>query len=409
MRSQIERREVDHQEVRIQTLFGRAALRQLRLPSVAIIGLGMLGGPVSLQLGCLSIPLVLVDYGTVAPTNVGTQGFRNDQVGEAKVEARAAQISECTARPKLRLITARIEDIGIGAFSQTRLIISALDSRASRIRVAEIAQLLGIPMLDLAVDGTGKRLLGNVALYGSCQPDAPCYGCRFSTDAIAAIRTEGHGSGCPSWRNPRVPKIPPTLAAPAFGLAIAGLATTWAIDTLLDRADQLANTQIQIHADSQTRLRSLSMQRSPHCSLSHSMLKPIRTLPKNTTIGGLAKQAVADLGEEPEAFQLHHRDFVSELFCPLDGKTRSLPRLSQAYRDNEVICGCEPGAEFIPTEQSDRLSQVTWRRHSAMKWRDLGLPMSDVITAITSDGRSAHYIIGPPPAPRALVASGKNA
>ncbi|MBW2715302.1 MAG: ThiF family adenylyltransferase [Deltaproteobacteria bacterium] len=407
MGNRLEGRAADQQEARVEKIFGKRELRKLRQPSVAIIGVGQLGGSVAQELGCLSIPLTLVDCGTVAPTNVGTQGFRIDHLGMTKVEARASQISECTTKSKFRLIPSLIENVGIGIFLQTRLIITALDSRASRIRVAEIAQLLGIPMLDLAVDGTGKRLLGTVALYESRQPDAPCYCCRWDAQAIAAIRNEGQRQGCPSWRSPSVPITPPTLSAPAFGRAVAGLATTWAIDRLLDRADQLMNTQIQLHSGSTTTLRSLTMLRSPRCALSHSMLEPISTVPEKTTLGGLAKHAVADLGAEPEAFQLHHRDFVPELFCPLDGQTRALPRFRHGYRDDEVACGCSPGSEFVPREQSDRLNQVMWRRWSAMKWLDLALPASDVVTAVAADGREAHYIVGPPPTPRARTAVGR--
>jgi len=397
--NRLEKCAADQQEARVQKIFGKSGLRQLRQSSVAVIGVGQLGGSVAQELGCLSIPITLVDYGTVEPENIGTQGFRIDHLGMTKVEARATQISECTTKSKFLLIPAPIEDVGIGIFSQTRLIITALDSRASRIRVAEIAQLLGIPMLDLAVDGTGKRLLGNVALYESSQPDAPGYCCRWDAQGIAAIRNEGQRQGCPSWRSSGVPITPPTLSAPAFGRAVSGLATTWAIDRLLGRADQLMNTQIQLHSGSTTTLRSLTMQRSPRCALSHSMLEPISTVSAKTTVGELAKHAVADLGAEPEAFQLYHRDFVPELFCPLDGQTRALPRFRHGYRDDEVACGCSPGSEFVPSEQSDRLNQVMWRRWSAMTWHDLALPASDVVTAVAADGREAHYVIGPPPMP----------
>ena len=156
MGERFESHAVDQREARKQLIYGKGALLQLRQPSVAIVGNGLLGGEIALQLGGLGVPLILVDQGSVRPVNVGSQGFRTSQIGLSKVEARAAQISECTSDPKLHLIHKRIEDVGIAVFSRTRLIISALDNRASRIRLAEIALLLGIPMIDLAVDGSGR-------------------------------------------------------------------------------------------------------------------------------------------------------------------------------------------------------------------------------------------------------------
>jgi hypothetical protein len=261
-------------------------------------------------------------------------------------------------------------------------------------------------MVDIAVDGSGRHLLGTVALYEARRFDAPCYSCRFDSAAIAAIRNEGRGTGCPNWRDNALPAMPPTLAASSFGTVIAGLGSTWAIAALLERADELASTQIQISADSTTALRRLAMRRSSHCVMNHSALEPLRTVPARIAIGELAKQAAVDLGTEPEAFRLHHRNFVSELYCPVDGQTRSLPRFSHGYRDEELVCGCTTGAEFIPREQSDRIDRSTWRRLSGMKWHDLALPASDVVTAVAPDGRESHYVIGRPPTPRIRVASG---
>jgi molybdopterin/thiamine biosynthesis adenylyltransferase len=399
---------LDQREARKQLIYGKEALLQLRQPSVAIVGTGLLGGEIALQLGGLGVPLILVDQGIVRPVNVGGQGFQTSQIGLPKVEARAAQISECTSDPKLHLIHNRIEDVGVGVFSRTRLIISALDNRSSRIRLAEIALLLGIPMIDLAVDGSGRHLLGSVALYEPRQPDAPCYSCKIGASEIAAIRNEGRGAGCPNWRETTSPKTPPTLAAAPFGALISGLASTWAIAVLLGRADCLASTQVQICADSTPTLRSLEMRRSSHCVMEHSALQPLRTVSAKIAIGELAKRAAKDLGGEPDAFQLRNRNFVSELVCPVDGQTRFLPRCSRGYDDAELICGCTKGAVYVPREQSDRIGSALWRRLSRMKFQELALPAADIVTAVARDGRAAHYIIGRPPAPRVLVASGSH-
>ena len=52
---------------RATTLFGGDALRRMRAAGVAIVGVGLLGGPMALELGTLGVPVLLIDPGVVAP------------------------------------------------------------------------------------------------------------------------------------------------------------------------------------------------------------------------------------------------------------------------------------------------------------------------------------------------------
>jgi hypothetical protein len=63
--------------------------------TVTVIGVGAIGRQVALQLAAIGAPrLQLIDFDTVDATNVTTQGYLQDDVGQAKVIAAAAMIRE---------------------------------------------------------------------------------------------------------------------------------------------------------------------------------------------------------------------------------------------------------------------------------------------------------------------------
>ena len=393
-------------DARAVAIFGKKALRRLRRSRVAAIGVGLLGGTVVQQLGRLAVPLVMVDPGFVEPENVAHQDFSHKHVGLPKVDARAAQISDFAPGAKFRLLPVAVEEVGLGEFTGVDLILTGLDSRVSRIRVAEISQRLRIRWIDLSVDGTGERLAGTISHYDPRQPDAACQGCPYDAAALQKIRTENRAVGCPDWRSPGVPATPPTLAAPAFGAVIAGIATTRAVSALLGEADGQANTRLYVNADAGFTARTVELARSPHCPFPHTPLSPIQIVPPRTTIGGVARQAAKAFAGETVSIRFHHRSYVRELFCPITGQTRTLPRLSHAFRDEELVCA-DAHADFVPIRLLDRLERVDLQRLASMRWQDLGLPPSDIVSAVADDGGERHFQIGRSPLPHVFRAQGE--
>lgn len=382
---------LETRDARLVGTFGAENLRRLRASRVAVVGVGLLGGHVSRELGLLEVPQLLVDDDLVDPPNL-TQALPACRIGHPKVEARAAQIAELSPKAPVHALHARVEDVGLGVFAAMDLIVGALDGRASRMRVAEIAQKVDAPWLDVAVDGSGEHLLATVSCYGRPGRDASCYACGRTKEDLAAIANEGRGPGCPTWRDPLARATPPTLTAPAFGSIAAGYAALCAVRILLGEAEELANTRLQIHADGRPSLRALSLRRSPRCVLPHRSLGPLRAAP--AAVGALFAAATADLGAEPERLGLHHRVLVPALCCPTCGVTRPLPRVREAYSDDDVRCGCAPGAEMVPERMLDRLERADVEDLAEFRWRDLGFPAADVVTAETAAGAEAHYVIG---------------
>ncbi|TWT63713.1 ThiF family adenylyltransferase [Rubinisphaera italica] len=60
-----------------------------------VIGVGAIGRQVALQLAALGVPrLQLIDFDQVEPTNITTQGYDHQDLGQLKVEATARRIQE---------------------------------------------------------------------------------------------------------------------------------------------------------------------------------------------------------------------------------------------------------------------------------------------------------------------------
>ncbi len=63
--------------------------------TVSVLGVGAIGRAAALQLAALGVPrLQLVDFDTVEPTNITTQGYRRPDLGVSKVRATARAIQE---------------------------------------------------------------------------------------------------------------------------------------------------------------------------------------------------------------------------------------------------------------------------------------------------------------------------
>jgi molybdopterin/thiamine biosynthesis adenylyltransferase len=373
-------------------IFGSKSLARLQRSPAAVIGVGLLGGALCPHLGLLEVPLFLIDPDTVSAANLANQGFPADRMNAAKVVVRAEQLKGQSPRLRVRWHQARIEDVGLGQLAGVELIITGLDSRVSRARVAEISQKLGRPWLDLACDGSGESLQGTVTYWDPRVANAGCHLCRYDADQIQKIRREGRGPGCPSWASAEAPDTPPTLMASAFGAVIAGFGASWAVQSLLGQGDAIANKQLQIFGDRPPRIREIALQRSSHCALPHVCLGKLVKVAAGT-VAELFARATLDLGAEPDSLRLHHRHFVSELYCPTEGRSFEFARLAESIHPSELECGCAQGARRVPFSLADRLVPKDVERFGGRTWKAVGLPHADVISA-SAGSSEVHYVVG---------------
>jgi molybdopterin/thiamine biosynthesis adenylyltransferase len=375
--------------------FGEAELMSLRRQRVGVLGAGMLGGPIAQHLGLLRIPLLLVDPGVVEPPNLGNQAFPAASLGWPKAAVRASQIEALAPEAPVEARRARLEALGLGEFARCRVLASAVDSRAARLALAERAQLLGLPWVDAALDGSGRRLLGTVTAYAG-EPDAACYACRLAPRDLAAIAREGRPAGCPSWSDPGRGESPPTLSAPAFAAVVAGLAALFVLRILAGRGEELLGSQVRIAADGELLVARTALGRSRACALPHRRIPPPSALSAET-LGEVLAAAEAELGA-PAELAFPGRVLVAGLRCAASGATRELLRVREALAPRELACTCcTPPCEVAPAQQLERLAPALARRHAGLGLEALGLPEREVVVACAPGGARASYLLERPP------------
>ncbi len=92
---------------------GADGLAKLQRSSVAILGVGNVGGQLCTHFGLMGCHLTLVDRDVVSRPNLGTQGFAaREDVGRSKVEARARALRASNDRCSVTAIEADIEFVG---------------------------------------------------------------------------------------------------------------------------------------------------------------------------------------------------------------------------------------------------------------------------------------------------------
>ncbi|QEF97872.1 Molybdopterin-synthase adenylyltransferase [Stieleria maiorica] len=161
---------------------GLVARERLADHRVTVIGVGAIGRQVALQLASIGVPrLQLIDFDHVEPTNVTTQGYRHDQIGQAKVEATVCD---------LRLVDPMIDVAIVKDRFRPRqrhgeIVVSCVDSISSRTAIWRCAK----SRCDLWIDG---RMRGEVVRV--LASDDPKHDEHYETTLFAAA--EAHTGSC---------------------------------------------------------------------------------------------------------------------------------------------------------------------------------------------------------------------
>jgi molybdopterin/thiamine biosynthesis adenylyltransferase len=369
---------------------GSAALERLRAARVAVIGVGTLGGPLSMHLALLGVNLLLVDPDRVHPASLATQLFPAKSLGRPKVVVRAETARALGAEGALEVRCRRIERIGLGELAGLDLAVAALDALRPRAYLDGVCQRLGIPLLDVGVDGGGQRLLGRVGVYDPRVDGAACFSCRHDPKAREAIRSEDRPAGCPSWRLTPEDAAPPTLQTSSVAGAIAGIAALQALRVLFGVPGEYAGRQWWVDLDAPERIERSHLARSPHCA--HlPRFGALRRAPRRE-IGALIAAGQRALGGAPERLELQ-RSLVRGLRCAACGGERDLVRCADSISDSNLRCPrCAAEREMDPIEIATAIPVRELRTLAGRAWSELGFPAHDVVSLRAGDAL-AHYVL----------------
>ena len=147
-----------------------------------VIGAGGLGSPVALYLGSAGVgTLTLVDHDTVDLTNLQRQIVHNlSRVGRPKAESARdtllANNPSSDVRPQVRRADAEFLD---AAVAQADVVLDCSDNFATRQAVNAACVRHHKPL----VSGAAVSFDGQISVYDTRQPEAPCYACIFPPDA----------------------------------------------------------------------------------------------------------------------------------------------------------------------------------------------------------------------------------
>lgn len=229
-------------QLRTSVLLGVEAMGRLAGASVAVVGLGGVGGACAEALARCGIGrLILLDSDSVDPTNLNRQLFATvDTVGKPKTVAAEERLHAIV--PSLRLVLLSEfynEENKEELFSHSPdIIVDAIDTVSSKLSLAAECQRREIPIICSL--GTGNRLDPTAFRLGTIEDTAGC-GCPLARVMRRECRTRGitrlpvlYSTELPrtvalAGDNGRHPPASISFCPPAAGYAIA----SWVVKRLL--------------------------------------------------------------------------------------------------------------------------------------------------------------------------------
>lgn len=376
---------------RLEAALGMGDVSRLSGRTVAVIGLGALGGPVVQHLAMLGIGrIILADPDTVGPENQGNQLVGPADVGLAKVEARRRMIARLNPGIRVTAYRRRLESLGLGVWRDCDLVFVCTDSLASRVAAnRRFSQMLGIPWVNAATDGGGGRMFGKVGSFGG-GAEAACYTCAHGEEALAPY-LKGAKAGCPTWWGLREgEQTLPTLSASPEAAVVAGLQVQQGLRRLLGADTPSASRELLIDLDDGS-LRPVGLRKNRRCM--HDPLGALEVLGDrdSLTLGKTFEVAEQACGA-PARLRLHGRRFITRIPCVACGRETPVGRVDSALQADTLRCACGRRLTPSPFSHEDALSRAAAAEFLDRTWPMAGLPADDVVSAEGPRG-TRHFVL----------------
>lgn len=152
--------------------------RRLLDSRVLIVGLGGLGSPAALYLAGAGVgQLVLADYDAVDLSNLHRQVIhRTRDIGRPKVESARDAVLELNPDVQVTAVHARMTPDELGAqVAGVDAVLDCTDNFAARFAINAACVAARKPLIC----GAAIRLEGQVSVFRTDLPDAPCYRCLY--------------------------------------------------------------------------------------------------------------------------------------------------------------------------------------------------------------------------------------
>ena len=154
---------------------------RLSLAHALVIGAGGLGSPAAMYLTCAGVgTITVVDPDTVDLTNLQRQiAHTTERVGMPKVDSLAASLHALNPLVKLHCIQDVANESTLLEWVQRAdVVLDCSDNFGTRHAVNAACVALAKPLVAAAA----IRFDGQISVFNSTTPDAPCYACVFPPD-----------------------------------------------------------------------------------------------------------------------------------------------------------------------------------------------------------------------------------
>jgi molybdopterin-synthase adenylyltransferase len=158
---------------------------RIRAARALVIGAGGLGSPVALYLGSAGIGrLTLVDDDAVDLTNLQRQiAHTHARIGQCKVDSARAAVLAIAPEADVVVVARRADAAALaGLVADADVVLDCSDNFATRQAVNAACVAAGVPL----VAGAAIAFDGQLSVWDTRRPDAPCYACVFPLAAAPA-------------------------------------------------------------------------------------------------------------------------------------------------------------------------------------------------------------------------------
>lgn len=299
---------------------------------LAMIGAGNLGGRLAKEAVRSGASVLICDPDVTGRENLGSQ---DGEVGVPKAEAIAARCNAIFPE-RAEALVENVREVGVGALARCQLLVDATDDARLAGFLTEVSNGLAIPLLRVAVDGSGQLELGRILASDGGNGHA-CQLCSRSPGEADLPRTPCPGKG------PDAP--PPTIAGGALGATVAGIALMQAQRLLTGNDVELArDREVLVDLDN-LQLLPLGLERSARCVSGHELwqMEEVGKRADAVTVGELVARARDRLGDSVSVHPYRTRvDLVREAA----GRHAAAP-LSDFVRPEGLVLARAPGQPTV--------------------------------------------------------------
>lgn len=351
---------------------------------VVIVGLGNIGSHLAgyvARLQDLVDQITLVDHDTYSASNIISQDIHPREVGKRKVHVVARRLRQIDPTLRIAAFPERVESIPRGRL-RADVILGAVDSKAARQTINEIAWRVGAPYVDSGVENANG--LARVTVYRPGRA-ATCEECAWSESDYASLE-QIHWCGA---------EVAPATRAPAYLGAMAGALQAAECEALLrneERPDDGAAREVVLSA--RYRTQTVTTYRPNHnCRFDHGVwsIERLRVRPSRIAMADI----IGLVGREHRPtvrVRVEGHRFATRYACTGCGKNAT--RLGILDRIAPPACDTCSG-DMVPEAffARDYLDAAVCAHLHRATLSTLGFRRGDVVT-VESDSTGRHFELG---------------